>query len=91
MQVLESLKEALSSESSPHRKAEINRLVRELQNRRRLCVLRERGGHLLTDPLKMAKALSGYWGGIMTDNCVSASDCTDATYGTCHVLIRCGS
>ena len=38
-------------------------------------MLRERGGHLLTDPLKMAKALSGYWGGVMTDNGVSASDC----------------
>ena len=83
MQVLESLKEALSSESSPksRRKAEINRLVRELQNRRRLCVLRERGGHLVTDPLKMAKALSGYWGGIITDNCVSASDCTAFLHG----------
>ena len=77
MQVPESRKEAPSSESSPksRRKAEINRVVRKLQNRRRLCVLRERGGHLLTDPLKMAKALSGYWGVVMTDKGVSVSDC----------------
>ena len=60
--VLQTLKEALSAEKSPkaRRRAEITRLVRELQNRRRLCVLRQHGGHLLTDPLKMAKALSGY-------------------------------
>ena len=77
MQVLQSLKEALASEASPRarRKAQISRLVRELQTRGRLCVIRQHGGQLLTDPLKMTKALSEYWGGVMADNGSSVSDC----------------
>ena len=76
-QFLQSLREVLSSEASPkaRRKAEITRLVRELQKRRRLCVIRQHGGHLLTDPLKMAKALFGYWSGVMAGNGSTASNC----------------
>ena len=77
MLVLQPLREVLASEVPPRarRKAEIASFVRELQNRCRLCVIRKHGGPFLTDTLKMAKALSGYWGGVMTGNGSTACDC----------------
>ena len=42
-------------------KMEVARLTRELQQRRRLTVLRNKGGQLLTEPTAIAKALEEHW------------------------------
>ena len=60
--VLRKLRQVLREElvtvyQKQQRKMEVARLTRELQQRRRLAVLRDKGGQLLTEPTAIAKAL----------------------------------
>ena len=78
--VLGLLRQALHAEpASPYdkqqRKMEISRLVRELQNRRRLTAVRNKQGGLVVDPLKVARTLHEHWAGIMKAGTKSVAEC----------------
>ena len=80
--VLKKLQQILQEEPATvyqkqQRKMEVARLTRELQ-RRRLAVLRDKGGHLLTEPTAIAKALQEHWSGIMAAGTKTVPECIDS-------------
>ena len=67
--MLESLKGLLNAEPSDKakRRAEITRLVHELQTHRCLAALRRKCGSPMTDPVELARSLASYWSFVMSD------------------------
>ena len=59
------------------RKMEVARLTRELQQRRRLAMLRNKGGLLLTEPMAIAKAPQEHWSGIMVAGTKTVPECIE--------------
>ena len=64
-----------SPQAKQNRKQQTARLVEELQERRRLSVLRDKHGTLLTEPEKIALALQEHWSGIMTAGQKTVPEC----------------
>ena len=80
--ILRKLQQVLQEEPATvyqkqQRKMEVARLTRELQQRRRLAVLRDKGGLLLTEPTAIAKALQEQRSGIMAAGTKTVPECID--------------
>ena len=51
------------------------KLMNELQARKRLGWVRNNGGHVLSDPLSIARALEQHWTEVTTPGLASVEDC----------------
>ena len=67
--------EAPSCVTQAQRTKQINKLMTELQARKRLGWVKSKRGHLLADPLAIASALEQHWSGVTRPGLSSSEEC----------------
>ena len=66
----------MSTQSGTDGQKQINKLMSELQGRRKLGVVRDKAGTHLTQPIKIATALRDHWEGVSQKGLMSVDGCT---------------